>query len=237
MKRFIGMAIVLFSVIGAVWAGDGKFGEINLKFGYDFEGSIRGRGIAKMDTGLAVGGAPSGTTEYDQTETQPTGSGLSVGAEYLFAIPFGDSSGVLYPKFLKIGAGGQYLFTRTSYSNDWDETGTETGKEDCSFLPIYAIVQLNPAKALSGLFFRGMVGYSLLLSQSKAEDMDFGKQGGLHWGLSAGYETEWGFFAEYTYTQTYYAVTGCSYYPGMEKFDINLVYSRSGASIGYKIKL
>jgi hypothetical protein len=216
----------------------GRFGEVNLKFGYEFEGGIRGNGVAKMDEGLAQGGPASGTiVEFDQTETQPTGAGFSLGAEYLFAIPFGNSGTVLYPGFLKIGAGIQYLFPRTSYSNEWDESGTETGKEDCSFLPIYAIVQVNPAKALPGLFFKGMVGYSLLLSQSKAEDMDFGKKGGLHWGFSAGYETAWGFFLEYAYTQTYYAVTDCSYYPGMEAFDINLVYSKSGVSIGYKIRL
>jgi hypothetical protein len=93
---------------------------------------------------------------------------------------------------------------------------------------------LNPAKALPCLFFRGVAGYSPLLTQSKAEDMDFGKQGGLHWGLSAGYETAWGLFIEYAYTQTYFAVTDTSFLPGMEQFDINLVYSKSGLSLGTK---
>jgi hypothetical protein len=239
MKKLLFTAALMSFAIGVSWAGDGKFGEINLKFGYDFEGGIRGNGVAKIDPGyMGPTPAPTGSiVEYDQTEWQPTGSGISVGAEYLFAIPFGDSSDILYPGFLKVGAGVQYLFSRTSYSNEFEEGETETGKEDCSFLPIYAIVQLNPAKALPGLFFRGVAGYSLLLSQSKAEDMDFGKKGGLHWGLSAGYETAWGFFVEYAYAQTYYAVTDCSYYPGMEAFDINLVYSRSGFSIGYKIRL
>jgi hypothetical protein len=210
----------------------GKFGEINLKFGYDFEGNIRGHGVAKVDPGVFTG-SPTGTTsEFDQTETQPTGAGFSLGAEYLYGIPFGEGGTVLYPGFLKVGFGLQYLLTRTRYING-EETDTETEKEDVSLLPIYAIVQLNPAKALPGFYFRGIAGYSILLEHGR----DHGKQGGLHWGLSAGYETAWGFFVEYAYTQTYYAETDCSYYPGMEKFDVNLVYSKSGLAIGYKIRL
>jgi hypothetical protein len=81
--------------ISISWAGNGKFGEINLKFGYDFEGDVRGNVVFDMDPGYFTDPpSPTGsTTEYSLTEAQPAGSGISAGAEYLYAIPFGSSSG------------------------------------------------------------------------------------------------------------------------------------------------
>jgi hypothetical protein len=214
---------------GAVSAADGKFGEINLKLGWDFEGSVVGYGAFEMFG-----------TDFSQREFQPMTPGVFVGAEYLFPIPFDNSGVVLYPGFLKLGVGVQYLFTRSSFAVGGDDPGPGNEKvgeyEDFSFLPIYAIIQLNPAKVLPGLYFRGMVGYSALLQQSKAEELDGDKKGGLHWGLSAGYETAWGFFFEYAYAETRCAV-GMPAMSPMPAFDIDLTYYRSSVSVGYKIKL
>lgn len=208
----------------------GKFGEINLKAGWDFESVIRGHAAFSANFG-------GGMTDYDSVEPQFMTAAPSIGAEYLFPIPFGDSGKVLYPGFFKLGVGVQYLFTRKSF----EPVATEDVAlgEDFSFLPIYGIVQLNPAKALPGLFFRGVVGYSLLLQQSKAEDIDADKKGGLHWGVSVGYETAWGFFVEYAYTQTYAAVgvPADSMGPSTPAFDIDFEYGKSSLFIGYKIKL
>jgi hypothetical protein len=234
MKKALLIAAFMSLVMGMSWAGDGKFGEINLKFGYDFQGDIVGYGAFEMFS-----------TDFSQREFQPMTPGISAGAEYLFPVPFGDSGAVLYPGFLKLGAGVQYLFTRSSFAVGGDDPGPGNEKvgeyEDFSFLPIYAIVQLNPAKVLPGLYFRGMVGYSVLLQQSKAEDMDGDKKGGLHWGLAAGYETAWGFFFEYAYAETRCAA-GMPETPmgggmTMPAFDIDLAYYRSSFSVGYKIKL
>jgi hypothetical protein len=221
-------------VIGISWAGDGKFGEINLKFGYDFEGDIRGNVVFDMDTGIMSGGSASGTTaEYSVMETQPAGSGISAGAEYLYAIPFNSSSGFLYSGFLKVGAGAQYLFSRKGYGSGLEAGETESETTKFSHLPFYAILQLNPAKSLPGLFFRGVAGYSLFLEWDQGDNSSWGdKKGGLHWGLSTGYETDWGFFIECAYTQTYFS---CE----VKGFDAetNFVYSKSGLAIGYKFRL
>jgi hypothetical protein len=208
----------------------GRFGEINLKLGWDFESVIKGHAAFSADFG-------GGMTDYDSVEPQFMTAAPSIGAEYLFPIPFGDSGQILYPGFFKLGLGVQYLFTRKSF----EPVATDDVKlgEDFSFLPIYAIVQLNPAKTLPGLFFRGIIGYSLLLQQSKAEEYDWDKKGGLHWGMSVGYETAWGFFVEYAYTQTY-AVLGLpagAMGPSSPALDIDFEYGKSSIFIGYKIKL
>jgi hypothetical protein len=103
--------------VSIVPAADGKFGEVNLKFGYDFEGVIKGNAAFKTDPGyLQESPIHTGEIEdFEQTETQLVDAGFSLGAEYLFAIPFGDSGKILYPSFLKIGAGVQYLFPVASY--------------------------------------------------------------------------------------------------------------------------
>jgi hypothetical protein len=219
---------------GAVSAADGKFGEINLKFGYDFEGDVRGNVVFDMDTGIMSGGQLSGTTaEYSVTETQPAGSGISAGAEYLYAIPFSSSSSFLYSGFLKVGAGAQYLFSRKGYGSELEAGETESETTKFSHLPFYAILQLNPTKSLPGLFFRGVAGYSLFLEWDQGDNSSWGdRKGGLHWGLSTGYETDWGFFIEYAYTQTHFA---CEV-KGLH-VETNFVYSKSGLAVGYKIKL
>jgi hypothetical protein len=210
----------------------GKFGEINLRLGYDFAGDVVG------DGSFEIGG-----TDYTKREFQPMTPGVSLGAEYLFPIPFGDSGTVLYPGFLKLGAGVQYLFTRHSFAVDPEDPSPGSEKigeyEDFSFLPIYVIIQLNPAKVLPGLYFRGTVGYSVMLQQSKAKELNCDKKGGLHWGLGAGYETAWGLFFEYAYAETRSAVGFIKdlQFTGQPAYDVNLVYYRSSLSIGYKIRL
>lgn len=216
----------------------GKFGEINLRFGYDFAGDVVGYG------GFELMGM-----DFTKREFQPMTPGVSAGLEYLFPIPFGNSGAVLYPGFLKLGAGVQYLFTRHSFAVDPADPGSQDDDdnliatigeyEDFSFLPIYAIVQLNPAKALPGLYFRGTIGYSLLLQQSKAEELNCDKKNGLHWGLAAGYETAWGFFFEYAYTETSSTIGFIKdlQFPGQPAYDVDLVYYKSSLSIGYKIRL
>jgi hypothetical protein len=235
MKKLLFTAVLMSLVIGISWAGDGKFGEINLKFSYDFEGDVRGTVVFDMDPGYFTDPpSPTGsTTEYTVTEAQPAGSGVSAGAEYLYAIPFGSSSGFLYTGFLKAGAGAQYLFSRKGYGSELEDGETETETTKFSHLPFYAILQLNPAKSLPGLFFRGVVGYSLFLEWDQGDNSSWGdKKGGLHWGLSGGYETDWGFFIEYAYTQTYFA---CEV-KGLDT-ETNFVYSKSGVAIGYKFRL
>jgi hypothetical protein len=218
-------------VVGIGWAGEGEFGEINLKFGYDFEGDVRGNVVFDMDTGIMDGGPASGTAaEYRVTETRPAGSGISAGAEYLYAVPFGSSSGFLYSGFLKAGAGAQYLFSRKGYGSGLAAGETESGTTKFSHIPIYAILQLNPAKSLPGLFCRGVAGYSLFLEWDQGDNSSWGdEKGGLHWGLSAGYETDWGFFIEYVFAQTHFSRE-------IQGFDAetNFVYSKSGLAIGYK---
>jgi hypothetical protein len=237
MKKALLTAALMFLVMGISWAGDGKFGEINLKFGYDFESVIRGHAAFSADFG-------GGMTDYDSVEPQFMTAAPSIGAEYLFPIPFGDSGDILFPGFLKLGLGVQYLFTRTSFApippDPMDPTADQVDRgEDFSFLPIYAIVQLNPVKALPGIFFRGVIGYSLLTQQSKAEEYDWEKKGGLHWGLSLGYETAWGLFVEYAYTQTYSALglPVDSMGPGTPSLDIDFEYGKSSILIGYKVRL
>jgi hypothetical protein len=221
----------MFLVVGIAWAGDGKFGEINFKFGYDFEGDVRGNVVFGMDTGIMGGGPASGVVaECRVKETQPAGSGISAGAEYLYAIPFGSSSGFLYSGFLKAGAGALYLFSRKGGGGGREAGETERETTKFSHLPVYAILQLNPAKFLPGLFCRGVAGYSLFLEWDQGADGSWGdEKGGLHWGLSAGYETDWGFFIEYVFAQTYFSRE-------MQAFDAetNFVYRKSGLAIGYK---
>jgi hypothetical protein len=202
----------------------GRFGEINLKFGYEFESYIQGIAEFEFDMG-------SGVQKCEVRETQPTSSGIFLGLEYLYAIPFGSTSSVLYPGFLKIGAGVNYLFPRQSRS-DVDRSTMTSEEVDFSLLPIYGIIQLNPTKVIPGLFAKGMAGYSLFTEWSSDEPVWGDKKGGLHWGLAVGYECDWGLFVEYDYTQTHFACNMPSF-----NADTNFTYSKSGLTIGYKLKL
>jgi hypothetical protein len=223
MKRFVMLGIVLFSTITVIWAGDGKFGEINLKVGLDFESHIRGHVVWDA-------------MNMDVTEVQPSGIGVSLGAEYLYALPLPKAS-LLYPGFLKIGAGASYLLPRSGWGGT--ETDPNTGRTDTevtdfSLLPFYGIIQVNPSQNFSGLFVRGIIGYTLFLQWDQQPDEGAwgDRGGGLHWGVATGYEFDWGLFVEYAYTQSYFTcdVNGAP-------LTTDFTYGKSGLAIGYKIRL
>lgn len=231
--------------VGLSLAG-GKLGEINLKFGYIFESSLRGSSTFEADPGLFMGtGTPTGAQEITNTEITPLSSGISLGAEYLYAIPLPQVA-FIHPGFLKIGVGGEYLFPIKAYG----EYGGGSQSEIITFslLPIYGIVQVNPSKTIPGLFLRGSIGYTLFLDfdqEPKVPGVEIiDRSGGLYWGVSAGYEFDWGLFVECTYAQARF-IQNVRYDPSLaalfglstDDLPMNLMHNQPGFSIGYKIKL
>jgi hypothetical protein len=248
MKKALFTAVLMSLVIGISWAGDGKFGEISLKVTYDLEGDLKGNSVFEADEGAMSAGVPSGNIiELDNTEVSPVGSGLTLGAEYLYALPFTPSQAILDKGFFKIGLGIQYVFPRKAYEEY--AGGSESGKYEYSLLPLYGIIQIHPSKVVPELFLRGVVGYTVLLTVEQKPEMpgvfELGeKRGGLHWGIAAGYEFSWGLFAEYSYSQSNFS-NDVEYSPaaasmfGFPKttLGMDLSYARSSFTIGYKIKL
>jgi hypothetical protein len=239
----LALAFIILTA-GAVSAADGKFGEINLKLGYDFEGSASGHSVFDADAGLFSGGTSTGVEEMDMTEIQPASSGVSVGLEYLYPIPLPETS-LFFPGFLKVGAGIQYMFPRT-YWGGW-EGGAKSTDTKFSLLPIYGIIQINPLKNLKEFFLRGSIGYAAFTSfepNSEPQGMERGdRKGGLHWGISVGFEAGWGLFVEYDYSQSFVSSDTkvdpaiASYFNGPTTMTTDFVYGKSGVTIGYKIKL
>ena len=113
---------------GLSLAGE-KFGEINIKFRYQFEGLARDNVTEWFD--------------YDINNFYQTDPGFSFGAEYLY--PFFD-------KILKIGAGLQYELPKEAWDG-WSGNAADLENERVkySLLPIYITVQYSPIRKLRGL--------------------------------------------------------------------------------------
>ncbi|MDR2509839.1 MAG: hypothetical protein LBC77_04250 [Spirochaetaceae bacterium] len=195
----------------------GKFGQLNVKAGLDLKSQVKGTFDGEyMGADMLV------------VEWQNSDLGFNLGAEYLSPLLFG---------IFKGGIGVQYAFPRTSWAAP-EATDPETGRAIFSFLPIYAALQLHPSKSFKELFIRGNIGYALCLKhEEKPEDADVSKTangGGLYWGIAAGFEFDWGLIIEGSYSENHWPVgieqTG---YPSME---INLVYSKIGVSVGYRLR-
>ena len=204
----------------------GRFGEINLKAGLDFESTVRG----KLDSRVDMGGGPQ---DYLVNEMQPSDIGLNLGVEYLSPLLF---------RIFKGGIGIQYAFPRTSWAlpePDYMSGETESSRATFSFLPIYAALQLHPSESVKELYLRGNIGYALCLTHAEEpEKIGVTKKatsGGLYWGVAAGFEFNWGLIFECSYSQNYWTVAVDD--TGGPDFDLALSYSKIGVAIGYKIKL
>jgi hypothetical protein len=196
----------------------GKFGEINLKFGYQFEGAVREN---------------TEWYDYDIHSFYPTDPGISFGAEYVYS---------LFNQTLKIGVGAQYELPRRAWAQD-PEGGKENEGVKYSLLPIYATIQYHPIRSLQGLFIKGNVGYNILTSIELVPEslitptspvLDE-KKGGLYWQVSAGFEADWGLLFECFYTQRYFGATWDM--PGLDPASSKYLMNNIGVLLGYKIKL
>ncbi|MDR1909671.1 MAG: hypothetical protein LBQ35_07140 [Spirochaetaceae bacterium] len=186
MKKLVVTGIVLFYTLSAVWAGDGKFGEINLRFAYQIEGLFRDN-VAEW-------------FNYDINNFYHTDPGFSFGAEYLYSF---------FDKTLKIGVGAQYELPREAWDS-WsgEAADLENERVEYSLLPVYATVQYSPIREFQELFIKGNIGYTILTS---IELLPEGiprpglaeKKGGLYWQVSAGFEADWGLMFECFYNQKY----------------------------------
>jgi hypothetical protein len=213
--------IVAIVTVGMIWAGDGKFGEINLKAGYQFEGLVRDNITEWFN--------------YDINNFYQTDPGFSFGAEYLY--PFFD-------KRLKIGAGLQYELPREAWDG-WSGNAADLENERVkySLLPIYVTVQYSPIRKFQELFIKGNIGYNILTSiellpEGIARPGLDEKKGGLYWQVSAGFEADWGLLLECFYSQKYFSAKWDFTDLGMPVTANDLYKARDfGFSIGYKIKL
>jgi hypothetical protein len=104
---------------GGLSLSGGKFGEINLKFGYQFEGLARDNITEWFD--------------YDINNFYQTDPGVYFGAEYLYA---------LFNQTLKIGVGAQYELPKEAWDG-WsgDPVDLENERVEYSLLPVYAAIQ------------------------------------------------------------------------------------------------
>jgi hypothetical protein len=222
MRKVLFMAVLMSLVVGIGWAGDGKFGEINLKFGYGFEGLVRDNITEWFD--------------YDINNFYQTDPGVYFGAEYLYS---------LFNQALKIGAGAQYELPKEAWDG-WsgEATDLENERVKYSLLPVYATIQYHPVRNFQGLFVKGNIGYGFL---SSVELLPGGiarpgldeKKGGLYWQVSAGFEADWGLLLECFYSQKYFSAKWdfSDVMAGMPTSN-DLYKARDfGFSIGYKIKL
>jgi hypothetical protein len=197
----------------------GRFGEINLKFGYQFEGLMRDNITEWMN--------------YDIKNFYQTDPGIYFGAEYLYS---------LFNQTLKIGAGIQYELPKEAW-DAWDGSALENERVKYSLLPIYATIQYHPFKNFKGLFAKGNIGYSVLTSvellpeEGPRPRLDE-KNGGLYWQASAGFEADWGLLFECFYNQKYFSAKWDFTELGMPITAKDLYKTQDfGFSIGYKIKL
>jgi hypothetical protein len=228
-KVLLVLAVMIFTVnivsaqdsSGFSLAG-GKFGEINIKFGYQFEGLARDNVTEWFD--------------YDINNFYHTDPGFSFGAEYLYSF---------FDKILKMGVGVQYELPREAWDG-WsgEATDLENERVKYSLLPIYVTVQYSPIRKLQELFIKGNIGYNVLTSIELLPDgiprpaLDE-KKGGLYWAVSAGFEADWGLLLECFYSQKYFSAKWdfSDVMAGMPTSN-NLYKARDfGFSIGYKIKL
>jgi hypothetical protein len=217
-KMLLVLVVVIVSA-GMTWAGDGKFGEINLKAGYQFEGQTRDNVTEWMN--------------YDIHNFYQTDPGFYFGGEYLFP---------LFNQRLKIGAGLQYELPKEAW-DAWESPALENERVKYSLLPVYATVQYHPFRNILGLFLKGNIGYSFLTSiELLPEDtprprLDE-KIGGLYWQVSAGFEADWGLLFECFYNQKYFSAKWDFTDLGTPMTAKDLYQATDfGFSIGYKIKL
>jgi hypothetical protein len=219
-KVLLALALMTFTA-GIVSAADGKFGEINLKAAYQFEGIVRDNITEWFD--------------YDINNFYQTDPGFSFGAEYLYSF---------FDKIVKIGVGLQYELPREAWDG-WsgEATDLENERVNYSLLPIYVTVQYSPIKKFQELFIKGNIGYNVLTSiellpEGPRPGLDE-KKGGLYWQVSAGFEADWGLLLECFYSQKYFSAKWdfSDVMAGMPTSN-NLYQARDfGVSIGYKIKL
>ena len=197
----------------------GKFGEINLKFGYQFEGLARDNVTEWMN--------------FDIKNFYQTDPGFYFGLEYLYS---------LFDQRLKIGAGAQYELLKETWAT-WEEPALENERVKYSLLPVYATIQYHPIKSLRGLFVKGNIGYSIptsieLLPNDIPRPRLDEKNGGLYWQLSAGFEADWGLLFECFYNQKYFSAKWDFTDLGMPITAKDLYKAKDfGLAIGYKIKL
>jgi hypothetical protein len=225
-KILLALAVMIFTAniaaaqdfSGPSLAGE-KFGEMNLKAGYQFEGLAR-------DNVTEWG-------DFDIKNFYQTDPGFYFGAEYLYSF---------FNQTLKIGAGLQYELPKEAW-DAWDGTALENERVKYSLLPVYAAIQYHPFRNFQGLFVKGNIGYSFLTSIEllpegiPAPDLDE-KKGGIYWQASAGFEADWGLLFECFYTQKYFSANWDFTSLGMPATAKDLYKAQDfGFSIGYKIKL
>jgi hypothetical protein len=204
----------------------GRFGQVNLKVGIDVAGTVQGKYEETADMG-------GGSLDYLIVEHQPSDPGFTLTAEYLSPLLF---------NVFKGGIGVQYAFPRTSWGlAEVDLSGgdSESPNVTFSYLPIYAALQLHPAKSFQELFLRGNIGYMVPLTHTEKPETSGvtkkAKQGGLYWGVAAGFEFDWGLIVECSYSQNYYQVE--IEQTGAPDMLLDMSYSKIGISVGYKLKL
>lgn len=197
----------------------GRFGEINLKAGYQFEGLARDNITEWFD--------------YDIHNFYQTDPGFYAGAEYVYP---------LFDQRLKLGFGLQYELPREAWDG-WsgDPADLENERVKYSLLPVYAAIQYHPIKDLRGLFVRGNIGYGVLTSiellpKGKTGTPDLvEKKGGLYWHISAGFEADWGLIFECFYSRKHIGATWD--FAGMATATDLYTMKDLGISVGYKIRL
>ncbi|MDR1180324.1 MAG: hypothetical protein LBK44_07440 [Spirochaetales bacterium] len=213
--------VIALAAAGMAWAADGKFGEINLKAGYQFEGLARDNITEWFN--------------YDINNFYQTDPGFAFGAEYVYP---------LFNQTLKIGAGAQYELPREAWDS-WSGAAADLENERVkySLLPIYATIQYHPIRTFQELFIKGNIGYNLLTSIELLPDgVKPGlaeKKGGVYWQVSAGFEADWGLWLECFYSQKYFSAKWdfSDVTAGMPTSNDLYKAKDLGFSIGYKIKL
>jgi hypothetical protein len=213
-KILLVLAVVIVAA-GMAWARDGKFGEINLKAAYQFEGLVRDH---------------TNWMDYGIYSFYPTDPGFSFGAEYLYS---------LFNQTLKIGAGLQYELPRIAWAHD-AEGEKENERVKYSLLPIYATIQYHPIKNFQELFIKANVGFNLLTSielipEKTSMPLLDEKKGGLYWQASVGFELAWGLVLDCFYSQKY--ARAIWEMTGFDSATDDYRIRDFGLSIGYKIKL
>jgi hypothetical protein len=168
---------------------------------------------SKGQINVEVGVDVAGNVKYGNVSYTPE-TGFSLGAEYLYPVL----------DILKVGIGVQYLTPRKIDSNYINKL---------SYIPVYVAVQLNPITTVPEIFFRGNLGCAIF-NMSDSDHLSR-TNGGLTWGLGAGYEFPFGLFIEAIYSFYYSSTERDSSASQVIKYDFT--YSKLGLNVGYKFNL
>jgi hypothetical protein len=167
---------------------------------YDYlkEGYVPKMGMIDLKAGVDVLGSFSNVFSESSYSSVPS-IGFTVSAEYIKPVS----------SLIRAGAGISYITPRKlDKLNENDGYG--------SFLPVYAILQVNPIWFLQILYLRFNLGYGFLLYKAASSELQNHLEtaiGGLTWGLGFGFPVSHGWGVDLSYNMYFLKIK----YDGEEK--------------------